>query len=297
MRARCLMPAAGLGTRMRPVTLAVPKELLPIGTRPMLQWCITEALEAGFQELGVVVSGDKPALVSYLREGTWREGLLPSLAERAAAATVTTFLQEAPTGVVDAVLAARPWLEEEAFAVFLPDNVRIAGDPPLTAAHVADAEQRDVVLGACHRVGPETRHFFMDVGRIELDERAPAGAGSRVRDIQSRGGGGFFRAPPEGGWRLLPRMTVTRPWLEAARRVSAEAALTGLESDDVQVHLRLVEEGALRALPWRGTIADTGNPAGYLWAAHLLHEAGARDRDVRDQGAAPADLLSIDGTD
>lgn len=297
MKPRCLMPAAGLGTRMRPVTRVVPKELLPVGTRPLIQWCLTEALEAGFEDLGVVVSGDKPALVAYLREGTWREGLLPGLEERAAAATVATFVQERPTGVVDAVLAARAWVEEGAFAVFLPDNVRIAGSPPLTAAHVAEAERRDVVLAPCHRVGPETRHFFGDVGRIELDELAPAGAGSRVREIQSRGGGGPFRAPPEGGWRLLPRTTVTRPWLEAARRVSAEAALTGLESDDVEVNRQLVERGALRAVPWRGTWVDAGNPAGYLWAAHLLHEAGARDRDALDQGTGPTDLVSIDRID
>jgi len=282
---------------MRPVTRVVPKELLPVGTRPMLQWCLTEALEGGFEEIGIVVSEDKPALVSYVREGTWREGLLPTLEERAAGVTVTTFEQETPTGVVDAVLAARPWVEEGAFAVFLPDNVRIAGGPPLTAADLAEAERRDVVVAVCHRVGPETRHFFGNVGRIDLDEMAPAGAGARVLEIQPRGARGPFRAPPEGGWRLMPRIAVTRPWFEEARRVAAEAALTGVESDDVVVLRRLVERGLLRALPWRGTIVDAGNPAGYLWAAHLLHEAGARDRDALDQGAVSSDLISIDRID
>lgn len=282
---------------MRPATRVVPKELLPVGTRPMLQWCLTEALEGGFEEIGIVVSPDKPALVSYVREERWREGLLPSLEARAGEVTVTTFEQAAPTGVVDAVLAARPWVEEGAFAVFLPDNVRIAGGPPLTADDLADAERRDVVLAACHRVGPETRHFFGNVGRVDLDEFAPAGAGSRVLAIQPRGAPGPFRAPPEGGWRLMPRTAVTRPWLEEALRVAAEAALAGGESDDVQVLRRLVERGLLRALPWRGTIVDAGNPAGYLWAAHLLHEAGARDRDALDQGAVPSDLISIDRLD
>lgn len=284
MKARCLIPAAGLGTRLRPVTRILPKELLPIGTRPMLQWCLTEALEGGFEEIGVVVSDAKSAVESYVREGWWRDGLLPGLAEKAHAATVTTFRQESPTGVVGAVLAADSWLEEGPVAVFLPDNVRIEGPPAMTSTLLVEAERRGIVVATCHRVGPESRHFYADVSRVELDDLAPAGAGSRVLELQERGGPGPFRAPPEGGWRLLPRYTVTAPWLEEARRVAAEAALTGREADDVLVHRRLVERKLLQAVPWRGTIVDAGNPTGYLWAAHLLHEAGSRERDALDRG-------------
>ena len=290
-----MIPAAGLGTRLRPVTRSVPKELLPIGTRPMLQWCLTEALEGGFDEIGIVISSTKPALESYVREERWREGLLPSLEDAARAARVTLFRQDPPAGVVGAVLATAVWTEEAPFAVLLPDNVRIAGPPPMTAAIVAEAGRRGAVLAACHRVGPETRHYFSDVGRVELDELAPAGAGARVRELQDRGGPGPFRAAPEGSWRLLPRYAVTDVWIEEARRVAAEAALSGNESDDVLVHRRLAARGLLRAIPWRGTIADAGHPAGYLWAAHLLHEAGARERDALDRGAGAAgDLVSID---
>ncbi len=296
MSGRCLIPAAGRGMRLRPVTRAVPKELLPIGTRPMLQWCLTEALEGGFDEIGIVVSAGKPALEAYVREAQWREGLLPGLLDAARAARVTVFRQDSPGGVVGAVLASGAWTEEAPFAVLLPDNVRIAGPPPMTAAIVAEAARRSVVLTACHRVGPETRHYFSDVGRVELDDLAPAGAGSRVRDLQERGGPGPFRAAPEGSWRLLPRYAVTPAWIEEGRRVAAEAAFAGVESDDVLVHRRLVERGLLRAIPWQGTVVDAGHPAGYLWAAHLLHEAGARDRDALDRGPATPDddLVSID---
>jgi UTP-glucose-1-phosphate uridylyltransferase len=260
----------------------------------MLQWCLTEALEAGFDEIAVVVSDAKPTLEAYVEQGLWRDGLLPELRDRARDAVVSTVRQDAPTGVVGAVLAASAWLEAGGFAVFLPDNVRIAGPPPLTVAHVADAAARGIVLAACHRVGPETRHYFGDVSRAELDDLAPAGAGARVIELQERGGRGPFRAPPEGGWRLLPRYTVTAPWLEEARRVAGEAALTGAEADDVAVHRRLVERKLLRALPWKGTVVDAGSPAGYLWAGHLLHEAGSRERDALDQGSGADDLVSID---
>jgi UTP--glucose-1-phosphate uridylyltransferase len=293
MKARCLIPAAGHGTRMRPVSSVIPKELLPVGTRPVLQWCLTEALEGGFEEIGVVVSDAKPLLEAYVREGLWREGLLPDLEESARAARVMTFRQEPPTGVVGAVLCADAWIEEGPLAVLLPDNVRIAGPPPLTATMLADAARQGVVLAACHRVGPETRHYFADAGRVELDELSPAGAGWRVLDLQEKSRVGFFRAPPEGGWRLMPRYTITTPWVAEARRVAAEAALSGTEADDVEVHRRLAARGLLRAIPWRGTIVDAGNPAGYLWAAHLLHESGSRERDALDVDPTGG-LVSID---
>lgn len=292
---RCLIPAAGLGTRMRPVTRTVPKELLPIGTRPMLQWCLTEALAGGFEEIGVVVRAEKGLVESYVREGEWKAGIHESVREAAERCQVELFQQERPLGVVDAILSADPWIDEAreggGFAVFLPDNVRIAGEPPLTAALVEEAIESGASIAACHRVGPEARFFFGNVGRIELETLVPAGERPAVAEIQERGEG-TFQATPEGAWRLMPRYVVTPAWIEIAREIASKASIEGGEADDVEVHRRLVERGALRAVPWDGTLVDAGNPAGYLWAHHLLHEAGQRDRDAEDQGPAAGPVTS-----
>ena len=286
---RCLIPAAGLGTRMRPVTRTVPKELLPIGTRPMLQWCITEALEGGFDEIGVVVGAEKDLVDAYVEDGMWRDGLHDKVRDATERCHVTLFEQERPLGVVDAILSADRWIEDafdgDAFAVFLPDNVRIAGPPPLTASIVPVANTNDSTIAACHRIGPEARFFFGNVGRVELESLVPAGGRPAVIEIQERGGG-TFRATPEGAWRLMPRYVVTASWVEIAREVASRASLGGREADDVEVHRRRVEQAALVVVPWEGTLADAGNPAGYLWANHLLHEAGQRERDAEDQGPA-----------
>lgn len=291
--ARCLIPAAGLGSRMRPATRALPKELLTIGTRPMLQWCLTEALEGGFEEIAVVTSELKPILEAYVEGNRWREGILPELEERATDVEITTFRQARPVGVVDAILSAGPWVEEGTpFAVLLPDNVRIAGPPPLTTEEVAYATDRSVTVGACHRVGPETRHYYGNVGRIEIDELAPAGALPRVTALQERSGG-TFRATPEGAWRLAPRYVVSTTWLDAAREELARASVEGEEADDVAAHRATIEAGGMRAVRWEGTLVDAGNPLGYLYANHLLHEAAARERDAREEGPS-SDLLEID---
>ena len=292
MTARCLIPAAGRGRRLWPVTATIPKPLLPIGTRPMLQWCLTEALEGGFEEIAVVVGADAQLLTTWLREGWWREGLLPAVAGRGRDIEVTTVRQERPAGLVDAILSHREWVESGLpFAVLLPDNVRIAGPPPMTAPLVAEADRTGAVLAACHRVGPEARHAYGNVGRAELERLVPAGVRPPVATLQERGSGSF-RAAPEGSWRLAPRVAVTASWIEAARGVMGEAALrtheagSGVEADDVAVHQRLVERGILRAVLWEGTLVDAGHPAGYLYAQHLLHEAAARGRDEEDQGRA-----------
>ena len=251
----------------------------------MLQWCVTEAIEGGFREIAVVVGTDQPLLEAYVAEGRWRESILPVVAAAAAGVEVGVVRQSQPLGVVDAVLAA-PWSADGApFAVFLPDNVRVAGAPPLTASHLAEAAAGGRVLAACHRVGPEARAAFGNVGRAELESLVPAGQRARVVSLQERGTGAF-RAPPEGAWRLAPRYTVTAPWLVAARAVASAATLAGIEADDVAVHHRLVADRALFAVPWEGTLVDAGHPVGYLYAQHLLHEALAVGQDTEERGGA-----------
>lgn len=265
-----------------------------MGTRPLLQWCLTEALEAGYREIGVVTSAAKPLVETYMLGGGWREGLLDRLQIPAEEATVRIFHQAEPRGVVDAVLAAEEWVSDgEPFAIYLPDNVRIAGPPPLPAALLEEVRRAGRAIVACHRVGPETRHFFGNVGRIELEELVPAGERPRVLELQSRGAGSFD-APPEGAWRMAPRTVVTADWLAAARDVAAESGRQGTEADDVEVLSRLAAAGRLEAAPWTGTLVDAGHPVGYLYAQHLLHEAGSRDRDAADEGDPAATLLEID---
>lgn len=255
---------------MRSVGGSVPKALLPVGSRPLLQWCLEEALEAGFREIAVVVRENQPRLAGYVREGGWREGLPRAAEARAAVTRVGTVIQAVPRGVVDAVLSARDWIEDgRPFAVYLPDNVRLDGPPPLTADRLAAASRRDLTLVACHKVRPATSRWFGDVGRAELGVAEPGTGPVEVVRLQRRGSG-TFEAPAGGAWRIAPRYIVGRRWLEIAREVAVEAAAAGTETDDVAVHRRLVAEGRLFAVPWRGTMVDAGHPAGYLYAQRLL---------------------------
>ena len=127
---KAVIPAAGLGTRFLPVTRSVPKELLPILDRPMLQYVVAEAAEAGIAEVIVVTAPGKEGIAGYFRPQPELEERLagnPALLERARSgaglAKVSYVIQERPLGLGHAVLTAREAVGAEPFAVILPDDI------------------------------------------------------------------------------------------------------------------------------------------------------------------------------
>ena len=140
-----VVPAAGFGTRMRPATRAVPKELLPVGGRPAIEWVVDEAARAGLRHLVVVSSLAKPAIDAYfgqdLRPWGSDAGDWGSWARRAGACTVEVVHQPAPRGLGDAVRVARASVDpEEPLAVLLPDELLLGG--PRLLERMADHHAR-----------------------------------------------------------------------------------------------------------------------------------------------------------
>lgn len=126
-----VIPAAGLGTRLLPATKAIPKELLPIGAVPAMQFILDECHAAGIHRLVVVVSDDKDNLVRYLtpdpslltlrKEGPNRN--LQRLEELLSELEIHFVTQNEPRGLGHAVLMAQDEIEEASFAVLLPDDL------------------------------------------------------------------------------------------------------------------------------------------------------------------------------
>ena len=133
-----VIPAAGLGTRMLPATKSIPKELLPLVDRPIVQYGVEEAVRSGVRRVALVTNpgntlsashfAPHPALERALGE-SGRDEALAAMRALAAMAEVTTVHQEAPLGLGHAVLCGRPVVGDAPFAVMLPDDV-IDADPP-----------------------------------------------------------------------------------------------------------------------------------------------------------------------
>ncbi len=131
---KCLFPAAGYGTRFLPATKAMPKEMLPILTKPLIQYGVEEALESGCCNIGIVTGRGKRAIedyfdVSYELEhqisGTDKEELLNEIRNLTDTCTFSYTRQIAMKGLGDAILKGKSLIGKEAFAVILADDLCI----------------------------------------------------------------------------------------------------------------------------------------------------------------------------
>lgn len=128
---KAVFPVAGLGTRFLPATKAIPKELLPIVDRPLIQYAIDEAREAGIEQMVFVTGRGKTALVEHFDiafelEQTMRERGkdLSALDDaRFTPGDLITVRQQVPMGLGHAIWCARAVIGDEPFAILLPDEL------------------------------------------------------------------------------------------------------------------------------------------------------------------------------
>ena len=133
---KAVFPVAGLGTRLLPATKAIPKELLTVVDRPLIQYAVDEAREAGIEQLIFVTGRGKSALVDYFDaafelETTMREkgkSLDPLASSRVHFGELVSVRQQQPLGLGHAVWCAREIVGDEPFAVLLPDDL-MSGKP------------------------------------------------------------------------------------------------------------------------------------------------------------------------
>lgn len=130
---KAVFPVAGLGTRFLPATKAIPKEMLPVIDRPLIQYAVDEAREAGIEQLIFVTGRGKTAIVEHFDmafelEATLkeREKSLEALEPtRIQPGNLVTVRQQVPMGLGHAIWCARAIVGDEPFAIFLPDELMI----------------------------------------------------------------------------------------------------------------------------------------------------------------------------
>ena len=146
---KAVIPAAGLGTRFLPITKSVPKELLPILEKPMLQYVVEEAVEAGIEEVIIVTARGKESIAAYfqprpeLEERLAENGeadLLEKIRYASNLVRASFVIQEQPLGLGHAVLTAREAVGDEPFVVILPDDI-VAHTPGVISQMLQVAEQ------------------------------------------------------------------------------------------------------------------------------------------------------------
>jgi UTP--glucose-1-phosphate uridylyltransferase len=151
----CVFPCAGFGTRFFPATKVIPKEMLPLVDRPILQYGIEEALGSGMDKLVIVTSKGKDAILDHfdrtaeLERSLQERGKVDLLAEVHAVSDMADIIavrQKDALGLGHAVLQAKDAVGNEPFAVVLPDDVILSEEPCLLQMrHVFEETGRPVV--------------------------------------------------------------------------------------------------------------------------------------------------------
>jgi len=129
---KCLFPAAGYGTRFLPATKAIPKEMLPILTKPLLQYGVEEALSAGINNMAIVTGRGKRSIEDHFDNafelesqlsGTSKESYLDDIKSVIEQSTFTYVRQRHMLGLGNAILTGEPLIGNEPFAVILADDL------------------------------------------------------------------------------------------------------------------------------------------------------------------------------
>ena len=136
---KAVLPAAGWGTRFLPISKAVPKEMLPLGAKPVIHHVVEEAVAAGCTEILIVINQSKDSIRRYFEPDPFFEAILEKAGKKAELAAFRSpvelanfrvIYQPEMRGLGDAVLMAGEFIGDEPFAVLLADTV-IAGESPL----------------------------------------------------------------------------------------------------------------------------------------------------------------------
>ncbi len=134
-----VFPVAGLGTRFLPATKAVPKEMLPVIDRPLIEHAVCEARSAGIQKFVFIVPAEGSLVRAHFSENVQLELKLDQKNLQAELAAIRDIslkpncmffaVQKQPLGLGHAILLAKPYIEESSFAVILPDDLVLSSLP------------------------------------------------------------------------------------------------------------------------------------------------------------------------
>lgn len=266
-----IIPAAGLGTRVRAIAGDLPKELLTVAAKPLIVHAIEGLAASGIRQIGVVISPAKESIRQFLL-GEPSEFLAPQLDAHLRvllrACTFSFFVQPSPLGVADAVSLCRDFIDDEPFALVMPDNILLDGLPVVSQMIPFFSREPLDMLGAL-RLETEQASRFGNVGILETeavsDESKRIVSVSRFSDKNSSPlqiPAGESALKNFGGSIFLPHffdyIEKLRPHIEG-------------ELDDVPVMQAIIKEKGLLAVALEGSGFDVGNSAGY-WAANLHTE-------------------------
>jgi UTP--glucose-1-phosphate uridylyltransferase len=283
---KAVFPVAGLGTRFLPATKAIPKELLPIVDRPLIQYAVDEAREAGIEQMIFVTGRGKTALVEHFDiafelETTMAErGKDLSILEatRLTPGDLITVRQQVPLGLGHAIWCARAIVGDEPFAILLPDELMV-GEPGCMAQMVEAYEE---VGGNLISVLEVPREEVSSYGVIDPGEvlTTLGGALTEVR--------GLVEKPPveqAPSNKIISGRYILQP--EVMRTLEKQGKGAGGEIQLTDAMAQMIGTQPFHAVTFAGRRFDCGSKTGFVEATLALalerEDMGAEIRRIAER--------------
>lgn len=266
---KCLFPVAGYGTRFLPATKSMPKEMLPILDKPLIQYGVEEASAAGLRDIGFVTGRGKRAIedhfdVSYELEdqvkGTAKEKALLGIRDLINECTFSYTRQVQMQGLGHAILCGRSIMGDEPFAVVLADDLCFGEGGGVLAQMLEIFAQHRTSVVAIEEVPAENTHQY---GVIAGDEVS--------KDLYSVSN--MIEKPEPGtapsNLAIIGRYILTPDIFEILGQTPPD------KRGEIQITDALVEQakqGGVLAYRFKGKRFDCGSLAGYVQATNFCYE-------------------------
>ena len=267
---KCLFPAAGYGTRFLPATKAMPKEMLPVVNKPLIQYGVEEALSAGLIEIAMVTGRGKRALedhfdVSYELEhqirDTDKEKYLVGIRRLIDECSFAYTRQVEMKGLGHAILCGQPLIGDEPFAVVLADDLCLN-------------LEGDSVLAQMVKLYNQFRCSIVAIQEVPKDETSKYGviAGEMIREDIYRVSNMVEKPKPEdapSNLAIIGRYILTPDIFDLIRDTPPGK---GGEIQITDALMRQAQQGCVMAYKFKGQRFDCGSAEGYIEATNFCFE-------------------------
>lgn len=266
---KCLFPAAGYGTRFLPATKSMPKEMMPVVNKPLIEYGVEEAIQAGMNEMCVVTGRGKHALMDHFDKnyelehqisGTAKESLLTDIRTLIDSASFTFIRQNEMKGLGHAILTGRPLVGDNPFAVVLADDLCVNPDQGVLSQMVALYNQFRCSIVAVQEVPEsETHKYGVIAGELIKDDIF------RVDDMVEK---------PEPGTvpsnlAIIGRYILTPDIFDLIEQTEPGK---GGEIQITDALLKQAKAGCVLAYKFKGQRFDCGSVEGYIEATNYCYE-------------------------
>jgi UTP--glucose-1-phosphate uridylyltransferase len=267
---KCLFPVAGYGTRFLPATKAIPKEMLPILTKPLIQYGVEEAMSAGMTTMAMVTSKYKQAIKNHFKphadieasiKGTAKESLLDEVNHASSVCDFTYIEQQEMLGLGHAIYTGKLLIGNEPFAVILPDDLCTNdGDSVLTQMTKLYEQHSDCCIVAIEEVP------MVDVDKYGVIDGELLECSNDAYRVKS-----MVEKPPPAeaptNLAIIGRYILTPEIFDALENTSPD------KNGEIQITdalMTLAKEGKVIAYKFHGERYDCGSVKGFAVATNYF---------------------------